>query len=302
VVVDVAPAPIAHRGARAARLIAWVTVVPIGAFIAVIAVTHGLIGRDSHAYWLTGHRPDLYGAAPAQPDAYLYSPAFAQLIRPLTWLPWPMFAAVWFTAELTLVAWLLRPLSWGWRVPLFALCIPELYLGNVHLVFALVLVLGFSRPGLWAVPLLTKVTPGAGLLWFAARREWRHLATAASWTLGVVAVSFAISPSAWVGWVRFLAHSSTGNHPIWQAAHLTAGAVLLVYAIVKREQWLLAPALVLLCPVLTYLAPLAILAALPRILRKGENHPGSNHDRLMGADPIFGAVRHQPRAQDATQV
>src|SRR4051794_5277996 len=146
-VVTLAPGPtIAHRGERAARAMAWVTVVPFGAFVAFIAVTHGLIGRDSHAYWLTGHRPDLYGAAPAQPDAYLYSPAFAQLIRPLTWLPWPMFAALWFAAELTLVVWLLRPLSWGWRVPLLALCIPELYLGNVHIVFALVLVLGFRRP------------------------------------------------------------------------------------------------------------------------------------------------------------
>src|SRR5436190_127922 len=177
-VVTLAPeAAIAHRGERAARAIAWVTVVPFGAFVAFIAVTLRLVGRDSHAYWLTGHRADLYGAAPAQPDAYLYSPAFAQVIRPLTWLPWPIFAGVWFTAELTLVAWLLRPLSWGWRIPLLALCIPELYLGNVHILFALVLVLGFRRPGLWAIPLLTKLTPAVGLVWFAAQLQWRNLAT-----------------------------------------------------------------------------------------------------------------------------
>ena len=40
------------------------------------------------------------------------------------------------------------------------------------------IVLGFRWPFTWAFVLLTKVTPGVGLLWFAVRREWRSLAIA----------------------------------------------------------------------------------------------------------------------------
>src|SRR5262245_56278888 len=40
-------------------------------------------GFDSHAYWLAWQHSDMYGLKPNQQDAYLYSPAFAQLIWPL---------------------------------------------------------------------------------------------------------------------------------------------------------------------------------------------------------------------------
>ena len=38
--------------------------------------------------------------------------------------------------------------------------------------------IGFRYPVAWAFPLLTKVAPGIGLLWFVVRREWRNLAIA----------------------------------------------------------------------------------------------------------------------------
>ena len=58
--------------------------------------------------------------------------------------------------------------------------------GNISLLLALAIVAGFSRPWTWAFVILTKITPGIGLLWFALRREWRSLAialgaTAACW-------------------------------------------------------------------------------------------------------------------------
>jgi hypothetical protein len=58
-------------------------------FYLVVAIGGGA-GYDSHAYWLT-RRGSRYLAAPGRHDAYLYSPAFAQVIRPLTLLPWPVF-------------------------------------------------------------------------------------------------------------------------------------------------------------------------------------------------------------------
>ncbi len=45
-------------------------------------------------------------------DAYLYSPAFAQVISVTTWLPWPVFAALWAGLEAAAFLWLLRPLGW----------------------------------------------------------------------------------------------------------------------------------------------------------------------------------------------
>ena len=60
----------------------------------------------------------------------------------------------------------------------------EFYLGNVHLLLALAIVLGFRWPAAWAFVLLTKITPGIGLLWFAVRREWRSLAIALGATAG----------------------------------------------------------------------------------------------------------------------
>ena len=113
--------------------------------------------------------------------AYLYSPAFAQLIRPLTILPWPIFVTIWTAFNLAIVWWLLG--RWSLPAMLF-LPIPfEIVSGNVHLMYAAAIVLGFRASFTWALPILTKVTPGIGLAWFAVRREWRQLGLA----LGVTA-------------------------------------------------------------------------------------------------------------------
>ncbi len=50
----------------------------------------------------------------------------------------------------------------------------ELAGGNIHLLLAAAMVLGFRWPATWALVLLTKITPGIGLLWFVVRREWRN--------------------------------------------------------------------------------------------------------------------------------
>src|SRR6185503_8499291 len=86
---------------------------------------------------------------------------------------------------------------WAPFVLLFPATLAELYLGNVNLLIALAIVVGFRWPGAWAVVILTKITPGIALLWFAFRREWRSLAIALGATAGVTAVSFGLNPSWW---------------------------------------------------------------------------------------------------------
>ena len=43
----------------------------------------------------------------------------------------------------------------------------DLLVGNIHLMLAATVVVGLRHSAVWALPLLTKITPGVGLLWFA---------------------------------------------------------------------------------------------------------------------------------------
>ena len=73
--------------------------------------------------------------------------------------------------------------------------------GNVSLLLAAAIVVGFRWPAAWSIVLLTKLTPGIGLLWFAVRREWRALAIALGVTAAIAAISFAILPDQWRTWL-----------------------------------------------------------------------------------------------------
>ena len=76
-------------------LVAWFGRCAFGFFGVWYAFQVGL-GYDSHAYWLAVQDMDrLYGAPALARDAFLYSPAFAQLIWPLGLLPWPAFCVLW---------------------------------------------------------------------------------------------------------------------------------------------------------------------------------------------------------------
>ncbi len=157
---------------------------------------------DAYAYWTT-RTGDFYATAETgRIGAYLYSPAFAQALTPLVVLPLAVFTALWTAINFAALWWLLR----RWALPsLLFLPIPfEIISGNVHLLYAVAIVAGFRYPATWALMLLTKVTPGVGLLWFLARREWRALAIALGVTAAIVAVSFVLDPSAWEEWIAIL--------------------------------------------------------------------------------------------------
>jgi hypothetical protein len=138
-------------------------------------VTDG-VAIDAHAYWAV-NMADPYSSAMRSPlDAYLYSPAFAQLIAPLRALPWEWFIRIWTALEGAALVLLAGPFT---LLVLFAEpTLYELDLANINLLIALALVAGFRWPAAWAFILLTKVTPGVGLIWFAVRRQWRSLAVA----------------------------------------------------------------------------------------------------------------------------
>jgi hypothetical protein len=235
----------------------------------LLAVEPWVQSVDAYAYWAT-RGGDLYASAEAgRIGAYVYSPAFAQLLRPLVAVPWPVFCAAW-TALLCVVYWrlvgrLALPLLLFIPIPF------EIVSGNVHLLIALAIVLGFRYPAAWALPLLTKVTPGIGLLWFAVRREWRSLGLALGATAVVSAVSLVVAADAWREWIALLVRDAGAplDTPGWYApipllVRLPVAAVIVVWGALTDRRWTVPVAVTLSLPIL-WLNSLAILAALPAL-------------------------------------
>jgi hypothetical protein len=264
-------------GVQAARrtcaAIGVLTLIAITAGIVVAALHRYGYGWDSYAYWRAWrHVGGLYGVPVERHGAYLYSPAFAELVWPLTLLPWALFATLWSAMAAGAFIWLLWPLPLRWRLLVGLLAVPEVIGGNIWWLFAVALVGASRRSAWWAVPLLTKVTAGGvGLVWFGARREWRELATVAAAAATLVGVSFALGPMLWWDWIIFMArqggHYSSHGRQIPPIIRLPAAAAIVLWAARRsRADWL-PVAVVLASPVFAGQA-LATLAAIPR-LRSG---------------------------------
>jgi len=181
---------------------------------------------DGLAYWGVD-RVDPYGAASVgRTGSFLYSPVAALVFGVVGYLPQPVFVALWAATIVGLAAWLGRPWPRIWLILLFPMS-RELLIGQFNVVVTAAIVLGFGRPWLWAIPLLTKVTPGVGLLWFAVRREWRNLAIALGVTAALAAASFALRPDWWSDWFALITRDQ-GNaaHQLpWLRYAIAAGVV-----------------------------------------------------------------------------
>jgi Glycosyltransferase family 87 len=173
---------------------------------------------DAEAWWGID-LANLYAAGianPGQIGAFRYAPTVAWLFLPATWLTWEQLIAVYVALSIGAL-WLLT----GRRTLLFLAAFPpvllELLNGNVHLFLALAIWAGLrwapNGAAAWAFVLLTKVTPGVGLVWFVARREWRHLAVALGVTGAIVLVGVVLAPSLWSDWVRSIMVASNVPPP-----------------------------------------------------------------------------------------
>jgi len=195
---------------------------------------------DGRAYW--GFPRDPIYAGPGTANGYgiyRYSPVFVPLMTAFTLLPWQLFAVAWVGFLFAVYVWMVGP---DWLILLaFPPVIFEIYMGNVHLLLAAAIVLGFRYPAAWSFVLLTKVTPGIGLLWFAVRREWRSLAMAAGVTAAIVVIGFMLAPGAWLDWLRSLADTAPSVGPnviaIPLALRLGVATVLIVWGARTDRRW-----------------------------------------------------------------
>jgi hypothetical protein len=214
---------------------AWTfTVVGAAAWLAYVAVLGEGESTDVRAYYFANY------AQPGSPDSFVYSPAFEQVTEPLRWLGWDAFRTMWRLFEVAALVAMAGPLS----APLLfvAPVAAEVNNADVNLLMPAAIIAGFRYPAAWAFVLLTKITPGVGLIWFAVRREWRSLGIALGATAVIVLASFVTVPSLWFDWFRML---TTADHdyadvvviagPMW--LRVLAGAVIVAWGASTDRRW-----------------------------------------------------------------
>lgn len=248
----------------------------------ILAPSVGTFGFDAFAYWAV-NPADPYQAGVGGLGAFNYTPPIARLFGPFGLLEWYSFLWIWTALLIGNVIWLGRRgvrVIWLLAFPPVAL---ELYHGNIHLWIAAAIALGFRYPWTWAFVLLTKVTPGVGLLWFAIRREWRPLGIAVGVTAVIVAASLLYEPNVWRQWIDFIAATPEGgsvaqfNIPIPLWIRLPAAVALVAWGALTNRRWTVPVAATIALPVL-WVSGFAICAALasaplqrtatPRVKRK----------------------------------
>jgi hypothetical protein len=237
----------------------------------VVAPRVQSFGYDAFAYWSVS-MPEPYAVPVGALGAYNYSPAFAQVADWFSALEWWVFLYLWVWLLVGSVIWIAGSPTWivvAFAIPFVAL---ELYHGNVNILLAVAVVLGFRHPWTWAFVLLTKPTSGIGLLWFAVRREWRQLGVALGATLAVTVVSFVLAPQAWFDWIDLLVGnvgvpplSANISIPLW--LRLPAAGLLVLWGARTDRRWTVVVSAMLALPVLWWAAPAMLVGVLPDVRR-----------------------------------
>ena len=235
---------------------------------------------DAYGYWNDVRRSPMYVTTivDGAPHGYLYSPAFQQILWPLLELPWAAFHAIWLFGLTAMLFWMsgrwVSILVFGLFFAPFAvglLAAPRHYLssGNIFLPMALGVVAGFRWPWTYSFLLLTKVTPGIGLLWFLVRREWRNLFIALAATAAIVLVSAAFSWSLWFDWFTVLKNNAGNPEPGFAITilplfpRLAIAAVMIVVGARCNARWVVPIAALLALPYIPDTALIMIVGAVP---------------------------------------
>jgi len=225
---------IAHR-----RLLLVLTLAGMAAALVYVA-TLTEDARDAHAYYVND-LGDLYSRSAGSADAYIYPPLLAELVQPLRALPWPAFETAVRVGNVVALG-----LAGGPFAAPLLLTLPiqnDIAFGNINLWLGLLVVGGLRWPALWSGVLLTKITPGVGLLWFVGRRDWRGLLVALGATAAVAIGAIVLAPGAWADWVGFLRAPSSDPSGLlggtFLPVRLVIAAPLALWAGYRNRSWAL---------------------------------------------------------------
>ena len=243
------------------------------ALLALFVLTRAgsLEAVDAYIYW-SADPSDGYAAGSTSGDqSYQYPPPLAQALAPLQLLPFPIFQPILMGFQVIVLGWLVGPI-----LALILVLVPftnvlaELVIGNIHTLIAASIVVGLRWPAAWAFPILTKVTPGIGVLWFVARGEWRPAAVALGTTAAILLVSFALAAGPWIDWVVWIRtrpdppaipHQLLPWAPLW--ARLVVSAAMIIIAARRDWRWLLPAAVWLALPIIWYNSLVVLAATIP---------------------------------------
>jgi hypothetical protein len=240
---------------------------------------------DVHAYWIAGGSDHPYSATIASgfddavyPYKYRYPPPLAQVFSTLHFVPFPLLAGLWVGMMYAIV--LVLGGRWAPLVLLFPPTLAELYYGNINLLIALAIVVGFRRPAAWSFVVLTKMTPGIGLAWFAFRREWRQLAIALGATAVVAAVSFVLAPQLWREFIDAMTVQAPAAIDVPPAAIQISLPIRLALALVvvgfgarTDRHWLVPVAATIAAPALWWNVLVILVACVPLLEGRGVTKP-----------------------------
>jgi hypothetical protein len=228
-----------------------------------------ILGADARTYWAAPYTNPYPGPELGLPGAYLYPPPFIQALAPLRLLPWELFQAVWAALGFAALVFLVGPIGGGIAVTALPFVYRDLLVGNIHLMLGAAIVVGMRAPSAWVFPILTKVTPGIGAIWFAVRREWRRVLVVVIVTAAICGVSYVISPDLWRHWLeRMRGDSGRAGDPYLAilAVRVAASAGLVVIGARTGRAWLVPIAVVVALPIL-WPDSLAILLACYPLIR-----------------------------------
>lgn len=249
------------------------------------------MGYDAFAYWNVS-MPNPYTVGVGGLGAFNYAPPVAMIADWFGALEWWVFLWVWTLLLVGTVVWIAG--SSGWVLVAFAIPFVtlELYHGNIHILLAAAIVLGFRHPWTWSFVLLTKPTAGVGLLWFAVRREWRQLGTALGATVAICALSFVLAPSLWRDYVEFMVVNSGNmpntvniNVPLW--LRLVLAAVLVVWGARTDRRWTVVVSAMIAVPVLWIASGAMLVGLIPELRARVRRAPSPAWpDRRQPVGPL----------------
>ena len=219
----------------------WVAGTVALVFLWVNGVTNK--GVDAYAYWSASTAAP-YAIPEGDLGAFLYPPAAVLLTAPLgtsalACLPPTLGHPARAHRGLAHATALVGPRRAGGPAG-------EFVVANINILLAASLVVATRAPVVWAFPLLTKVTPGVGVLWLVGARRWHDAAMALGITAAIVVVTLLVVPGWWVDWLgrvgeverRRLVRPRASTYPILY--RLPVAALLVVWGGATGRRWTVA--------------------------------------------------------------
>ena len=255
-----------------------------------MAPVHRSFGVDALAYWLV-NVPGAYDIPHRSAGSFPYSPPAALIASTFSLVSLWTFLWLWTALLVASLVWIGSSFSWMLVAFAFPFVAVELYLGNIHILLAVAVLLGFRHPWTWAFVLLTKFSCGVGLLWFVVRGEWRSLGIALGTTALLCLISLVIAPYLWPEWIRYVLAAQSIDDRIWNnvihvplAIRMIPAVIVVVWGARTDREWTVLVAVTLALPVL-WMHGFAVLVGLVAELRRRSASRVTSEPDLAATQP-----------------